>query len=247
MAADETFRILVALDACSELTATLAESVAAMAARLDAELEGLFVEDAELLRAAELPFVREVSAAGVERSFTAEGLRALNRDVSRNLEQLLARVADARKLRWQYRRAHGSRLATAYAASAQCDLFVPGRQVRRHGQRQTPERVFHRIGVIVSDSTQAKRALSVVRALAVNGHTREVLLVSEGQPPGDLVTALSAAGLRTYIQTTSLAEPASLLEAVRPHEPGLLIAPRTLLAPSASALERLPLPLLLLR
>lgn len=244
---DESFRILVALDACSELTATLAESVAAMAARLDAELEGVFVEDVELSRAAELPFVREVSATGLERSFTPDNLRALNRDVSRDLEQLLARVSGERKVRWQYRRAHGNRLATAYAASDRYDLFMPGRHLRRQGRVQPSQGEFHRICVIVGDSTRMKRVLSVVHALAVNGHTREVLLVSDEQPPGDLTRALSGAGLRTYFQAVSLDEPTSLLQAIRPHEPGLLIAPRTLIAPPARALERLPLPLLLLR
>ena len=48
-------RILVALDASAHSHAALAAAVA-LAARLHAEIEGLFVEDINLLRLAELPF-----------------------------------------------------------------------------------------------------------------------------------------------------------------------------------------------
>ncbi len=51
-------RILVALDATARCAAALEES-ARFAARLDAELLGVFVEDVNLLRLAALPFVRE--------------------------------------------------------------------------------------------------------------------------------------------------------------------------------------------
>ena len=52
-------RIVVALDASSHSHAALAAAVA-LAGRLQAELQGIFVEDVNLLRLAELPFAREV-------------------------------------------------------------------------------------------------------------------------------------------------------------------------------------------
>jgi len=52
-------RILVAMDTLSDNQAVL-ESAAELAAQLEAELTGLFVEDTDLLQAAELPVSLEV-------------------------------------------------------------------------------------------------------------------------------------------------------------------------------------------
>ena len=54
-------RILVALDA-SEASRAAIRSAVDLAARFRAELVGLFVEDVNLLRSAQLPFVRKVGA-----------------------------------------------------------------------------------------------------------------------------------------------------------------------------------------
>jgi hypothetical protein len=59
-------RVVVALDAVSENRAAI-ETAARLAARWKAELHGVFVEDEDLLRFANLPFARQVSlGAGVE-------------------------------------------------------------------------------------------------------------------------------------------------------------------------------------
>jgi hypothetical protein len=59
-------RVVVALDAVSENRAAI-EAAARLAARWKARLHGVFVEDEDLLRFADLPFARQVSlGAGVE-------------------------------------------------------------------------------------------------------------------------------------------------------------------------------------
>jgi hypothetical protein len=61
-------RILIALDASPDGLSAL-ETSAWLAARMNAELQGLFVEDESLLRIAEIPLAREVpyfSATGTE-------------------------------------------------------------------------------------------------------------------------------------------------------------------------------------
>ncbi len=52
-------RILVALDASSDSRAAV-EAAVNLAARFNAELTGIYVEDENLLRLADLPFVQEV-------------------------------------------------------------------------------------------------------------------------------------------------------------------------------------------
>lgn len=249
MATADPERILLAVDACSELTVALAESLVNMAARLGAELDGLFIEDVELMRAAELPFVREVSAAGQERMLSPDSLRQSNRETSRDLERLLARVAGERKVRWRYGTAQGTRVPTALAAAERCDLFMPARLARtRRPVRQAGE-MFRRVALVVHEPAHTARALAVVHALARNGHTREVLLLCEGRPPAELVAALAGESLRTYVQRASMSEPGEVLEQVRTGEPGLLIVPKVFLgSPTGTrVLEALPMSVLALR
>src|SRR5580704_10905661 len=59
-------RVVVALDAVSENRAAI-DAAARLAARWKVRLQGVFVEDEDLLRLANLPFARQVSlGAGVE-------------------------------------------------------------------------------------------------------------------------------------------------------------------------------------
>ena len=59
-------RILVVLDA-SPFGLEALEAAAGLAARLRAELQGLFVEDVDLLRLAGLPFARELAYSSSQR------------------------------------------------------------------------------------------------------------------------------------------------------------------------------------
>jgi len=78
-------RILVALDPSQHSMAAL-EAGARMADRLDAELLGLFVEDVNVRRLAELPFVQEVGF------FTASCRRVETQELSRQLRVQAGRV-----------------------------------------------------------------------------------------------------------------------------------------------------------
>ena len=87
-------RILVALDASSHSHAALAAAVA-LAGRLHSELQGIFVEDINLLRLAELPFAREVrfglsAARPVQGEELQRGLRARAAVLRRELEEVRA-------------------------------------------------------------------------------------------------------------------------------------------------------------
>jgi K+-sensing histidine kinase KdpD len=63
---DQIGRVVIPLDAASE-GATAIETAARLAARANAPLHGIFVEDEDLLRLANLPFARQVTfGAGTE-------------------------------------------------------------------------------------------------------------------------------------------------------------------------------------
>jgi nucleotide-binding universal stress UspA family protein len=123
-------RILVALDASPASRLTIQTAVD-LAARFEAEVIGLFVEDINLLRVAQLPFVREVGAF----SFSARRLDAgdLQRQMRAQAEQMrrtLAMAAESRGISWEFRVKRGPVALEVMTAGADADLMILGRTGR---------------------------------------------------------------------------------------------------------------------
>lgn len=120
-------RILVALDASPHSLSAL-EAAATLAARFRAELLGLFVEDINLLRSAQLPFAREVGlfsgtlrgldSQRVERQLHARAVRA---------RQALAAVAERAQVQWSFRTTSGQIVPELLAAALDVDLVILGK------------------------------------------------------------------------------------------------------------------------
>jgi nucleotide-binding universal stress UspA family protein len=119
-------RVLVALDA-SPPSETALESAARLAARMEAELLGLFVEDIDLLNLAGLPFAREscLSFALSRRLVTADMERALRARAER-ARALIEQTAVRRSLRWSFRVVRGRMAEELQLASEQTDLIAFG-------------------------------------------------------------------------------------------------------------------------
>lgn len=119
--------ILVALDASPHSLAAL-EAAAELAAGLKAELLGLFVEDINLLRLAELPFAREMGVFSttrrrldileVERELRAQASRA---------RRALAIAAGRAQVPWSFRVARGVIAAELLTAASEADLVILGK------------------------------------------------------------------------------------------------------------------------
>lgn len=101
-------RIVVALDS-GELDTVHLERLARLARRLGAELEGVFVEDSDLLRLSELTFVQEFRPTS-QRSerFQAARMQQELRVVARRAERALATYAEHRGVHWSFRVWRGS-------------------------------------------------------------------------------------------------------------------------------------------
>ncbi len=120
-------RIVVAVDASPESLSAL-EAAVELAARLQAEVLGLFVEDINLLRLAQLPIAREVRwFSGVVRRLEQEQLEHQFRAQVRRLRQALERLAGPRGVRWQVEVARGEVLVEVRRAAEGGDLLVLGR------------------------------------------------------------------------------------------------------------------------
>jgi nucleotide-binding universal stress UspA family protein len=130
-------RILVALDS-SVYSQSALEAAAVIASLFDAELSGLFVEDINLLRVAQLPFVREVrypsgeavtiDEAWMERYWRTQALAA---------QQQLSDVAAERALRWSFKVARGHVTDRLLAAALEADLLALGRLGRSRSKRES--------------------------------------------------------------------------------------------------------------
>jgi len=121
-------RILVALDASSQSLAAL-ETAADLAGRFKADLVGLFVEDIDLLRAAEFPFAAEISmfSTATRRLQLPElemQLRAQAGQMRKALEALSAREG----ISGQLRVVRGSVISEILSAEPDADLIVVGKR-----------------------------------------------------------------------------------------------------------------------
>ncbi|MGH7725381.1 MAG: universal stress protein [Candidatus Eiseniibacteriota bacterium] len=126
-------RILLALDGLNEDPATLSAAVE-LAARLHVELEGLFIEDVDLLRSAALPFVHQVDVlTGESAAFESEPTERGLRESAGRAEQRLAREAQRLHVQWTFRTVRGSIAGTVREAARQVDLVVLSEGPRLRG------------------------------------------------------------------------------------------------------------------
>lgn len=171
--------MVVGLEAAPHSQAALA-AAAAIAARLRAELEALFVEDTELVRLAGLPFAREMGYPSaslrrldpqtMERSFRAHAAEA---------RRALTAAAERVDVRWSFRVARGSVIDELFAAAAEADLAVLG---MARWNRGTLRR-----------AAKAPTTLLVLREEGAVGGPL-VALCSCDVPPGQAVPALCTLG-----------------------------------------------------
>jgi len=161
-------RILVPLDASTHSLAALA-AAADLAALMEAELEGLFVEDINLVRVAGLPFACEVRhTASLEALDSPKMERALKAQAEQARQALAAAAGDAH-VRWSFRVVRGHVAQEVLAAASQADLVTLGKQGR-------------------SKSPKARLGSTALRV--ASGISRALLLVEHGVPTAPSVLVM---------------------------------------------------------
>jgi nucleotide-binding universal stress UspA family protein len=209
-------RVLVALDASPHSLAAL-EAAVDLAARFHAELAGLFVEDENLLRLADLPFVREIGifTATRRRIDVAEMERQI-RVQGRRIRQALTRSTQRAHVRWSYRVVRGMVLSEVLAAASEADVLVLGQAgwslIRRGRLGSTargilPERfglalilregtcLGDPLAVVYDGSPPARRALIAADTLRQRSDDHQalvVLLLAEGRQRAQALQAEAA-------------------------------------------------------
>jgi nucleotide-binding universal stress UspA family protein len=121
-------RILLALDASTHSLASL-DTAAELARRLNAELRGLFVEDIDLLRMAELPFAAEIGGFSLTlRHIRLPDLEMQLRAQASHMRKMMAAVAAREGVPWEFRVVRGPVASEIILAAAECDLIIVGKR-----------------------------------------------------------------------------------------------------------------------
>jgi len=269
-------RILVALDGSPHSRAALRLAVA-LAADLEAELEGLFVKDENLLRAAQMPFAEEVRAHSVPPKTLSD--RRVERQLRRQAERAeaaLEDVAGSSGVAYSFRVVEGQVAPTLSRAAEEADLLAMGKTSTESSRRRlgttsqtllaespTPVLVLRRTAqhrpplfAYYDGSETAQTALRVAARLAPQGASLTVFLPADDAANTERLRdeVHEALGTRTppvQVRPLSAVEVDRLAPLVRRKGPGLFVVPGGCTPLSNTSLQRflyeLDRPLLVVR
>ncbi len=242
-------RILVALDASPHSHAAL-EAAANVAALLDAELVGMFVEDINLLRVAQLPFVREVSFPMAEmREIDVPKMERHWRTQAAEARRQLIESANQRNVNWSFCVERGGVSDRLLAASLDTDLLAIGRLGRSLSRQMrlgsTARKVLERgkrsvllvrtdvdleqpVLMIFDGSDAARRALNIASALARKSGSLRVLVWTDNhdlaqQYKGEIVDLLRDQEIEISYRRFYPADEDKLIDVLQTSDAGLLI------------------------
>jgi hypothetical protein len=117
-------RLMLAVDA-SQCAAVDVRAVIELAALMGAELQGLFVEDSDLLGLAQLPFAREFGrSSGLDRPIVRESVESLLRRRIQNVIGELERAGKLRNVPVSHRTARGKVVHQALEQGARGDIVI---------------------------------------------------------------------------------------------------------------------------
>lgn len=269
-------RILVALDASRHSLAAL-EAAAELAASLEAELYGLFVEDINLLRVAGSPVAREVrypfvATARMDRTRMERELRAQ----ASQARKALAAACERRRIRWSFRVVRGEVAPEVLAAALEADLLTLGKASRplirrarlgstaRAAAAQAPKSVLllqrdasirPPVAVTYDGSPTARQALRIATHLArKKGGYLAVLVVAgtsdeEYRLQAETADWLRGQGLLIRYRRLAGTSVAALTHKVRSEGSGVLVLSSTILDQEAlqTLLDEVDCPVLLVR
>ena len=257
-------RILVALDASPRSLAAL-EAAVEFAARIEAELTGLFVEDVELLRLADSPYACEILMPSA-RIVPLErvGMESKLRAHSEGARIALAAAAERARVPWSFRTARGHVTSEILAALAEVDLLATaaigssrGRHLRMGAtalalaDSAVPVLVLSSHGapfqgdlLVVCDGTAAsKRRIGIAAELARAGSNRITVLIAAADQRGaermqqELEARLAGSGAEVRYRSFNPKDESGLLRAVKAERAGVLVLPGRLFVEQLHDLE----------
>jgi hypothetical protein len=223
-------RVVMTLD-CAEVNSAELVRLSQLAQHLDAELEAVFIEDLDVLRAADLPFVREFRFGSLQlERFDQERLATELRAAARRAEASLARHAALRLVPWHFRVWRGS-LDQELLTVLEADVLAVNRPrplagaAAWHGHQGA-------VAVCYDADERGGRALAAAAALALAAQARlTVLLPGDGRSFDELKRQVENAMPRPAppvdIVPLGQGRPSAMAGALRQAGCGALVVSRT--------------------
>jgi len=195
---EEIRRILIALDASPASQAAL-ELAAELAVRHQAELIGIYVEDINLLRSADISITEEIGGySAISRRVDSHQIESELKAQARRIKEMLSSIAGRANLHWTFRSVRGLIPGELIAAAEESDLIILGKKGWSEGKR-------------FGSTARKLAALSPVRSLILEHKVRPetpVLVIYDG-------TAESQNALKT---ASRICSPGSTLTILVPAE-----------------------------
>ncbi len=247
-------RVLIATESSSDAGFAV-EAGIGLAAATGSRLEGVFVEDANLLRLAQLPFTVETSAlTGAKRAFATEEVERALRVEAARLESLIARLAADARVAWSFRVLRGPLLAAVGAQRAEFALIATNPS--RLGPPAATPPALRPIAALFDTSVAGWRGVEAAHRLAQSLGRALLLLIPASGPvaPDQLAQEAAAWQHREGIAGTVVliqGDTGSMVAALRTNRSALLTLPApelgTLAFDLAQLLIELSCPLMIAR
>ncbi len=159
-----TSRLLLAVDHAVINSAVLLSAVR-LAGVLRAELEGLFVEDINLINMASLPFTREVAAgSGVVRSVDSLSIRRTLRLRAEGVRHNLLTMSAEAQVQCSFRTICSERISEIYSAMETVDVVMTA------GEAVHPVVTANCIVTLFTDAMSCTQSLLIAQQLAAQNH-----------------------------------------------------------------------------
>lgn len=193
-------RIVLALDPSADVAGPL-RAAADLAARLKAELSALFVEDENLFRSAELPFVFRMHASAMRwEQFDRPAMEQQLKRLEARARRLIEAEAGRREVAWSFEIVRGGAGRDVMSAAAAADLLVLGGPAPGRAGAAPPEsrlraaerargpmlllgshaRLARFFAVVYDGSPAADKALGAARQLVGDGALAVLVLGESG-------------------------------------------------------------------
>lgn len=229
-------RVLVAMDGSAYGLAAV-EAAVHLAAGLGAELLGLFVEDANLLRLAGLPVAREVPlSCAAPRALDPLAMERLLRAQADQVRQALAETAAQVSVAWSFRVARGHVVRASLESAGDSDLVVLGKE---NPVAQAPAPRFAPraraaacpLLLVFDDSPSSRRALETAAQLARTMDCQIVIAIETADEDGEELARratqqLQQAGVAVRVQPRVLRSAAQLIGEARRAKAKLVLLSR---------------------
>ena len=227
-------RVLVALDASARGRAAL-EVAIQLAIATSAELQGLFVEDEDLVRLAALPFACEVDfTSASSRQLQSSGMERELRVAADEARRAFASALQQLSVNWTFRVVRGTITQASLAAAGDVDLLVIGQQ-GRSSLMMTGDPLGPRVGrgshvvAVFDGSPSAYRMLKLAQRLAEpNDAALTVLVLADqgDQQSNACLTWLQQQGIRAEVNQLLRPIDNAIVDYVRKYSPSMLLINR---------------------